>query len=437
MPEVASRVTPPRAFAWAIPLLALILLTTTDDGNGLPAVPGEERTLWLGAEPVAKVVELWDDAGLHRRLELPTDWGADRATLEVRPGPDGFVRYARYQRRGPRGGRDVEVQVVPGRRSLRTPDGLFPIPGERPVVLLELIGLVRPAYPLEVTLLDLPSGEHRPGSLRVAPNGLDVLALDGAGHVLATFEHNALERRGPGMFAETAAGAPSPRSQAVPLHPPLREPPAAYAAVRLVAEGAPPWHSMSLDGPGQRLVVSPNVIALAPSYLDVTPPRAEHLAPAPFLEVDHPVVVDFARRARHTKSSLAAALLLAEAVHALLDLSDGGGPPSAVLALERRAGDCDDATALIVAALRAAGHSARAVVGYRHINHTLVPHAWAEVYSGDRWHSVDATLPGIGPFKTHLRLFEGLGSPFTMGRVLAVLRVVPEDGEFFEQANSP
>lgn len=418
-------------------LLGLSLTVTSDAGGDVKVAPGAARTLWLGTEPVATVLERLDDEGLYRQLELPTAWGTDRATLEVRPSPEGFVKYARYQRRGARGSRDVEVEVESSHRWLRTPNGIFPIAGERPIVLLELIGLVRPTAPLEVSFLDLPSGELHPGILRVASNGQDFLALDEAGQVLATFNPTSLERQGPGMFTETLAAAPAPVRQAVPLHPPLGEPPAAYPAIRVLIEGVAPWPLMSLDGPGQRLVSSPNVVAVSPRYVDVTPPLSEHLAPAPFLEVDHPSVVDFARRSSQGHSPLGVALLLAEAVHRTIDLTDGGGPPSAVLALERQAGDCDDATALLVSALRAAGHPARAVVGYRYIHRRLVPHAWAEVYSGDRWHSVDATVPGIGPFETHLRLFEGLGSPFTIGRVLAALRVVPAERDFFEARNSP
>lgn len=417
-----------------IVVLALLLVTTGDAGGDFPTRHGAGRTLWLGTEPVATVVERLDEEGLQRRLELSAAWGTDGAILEVRPSPEGFVRYARYQRRGPRGARDVEVEVESSHRWLRTPHGVFPIAGERPVMLLELLGLVRPAAPLEVTYLDLPSGEFHAGSLRVDANGHDTLALDAAGHVLATFHHDTLARRGPGLFAETIDEVPPAARDEAPLHPSLAEPPGAYPAIRLLSEAAAPWHAMSLDGPGQHVVVAPNVVALDSRYVDVLPPRAEHLAPAPFLEVAHPAVVDFARPAGHSRSPLAAALLLAETAHDMIDLSDGGGPPSAVLTLERQAGDCDDATALVVAALRTLGHPARAVVGYRHLGTKLVPHAWAEVFSGDRWHSVDATLPGVGPFGTHLRLFEGLGSPYTIGRVLAALRVVPEAGEVLETA---
>ncbi|MFZ9887231.1 MAG: transglutaminase domain-containing protein [Myxococcota bacterium] len=422
----SDRRTAMRAAAPWLPLL-LFLVTTTAADEDRHAVHGVARTLWLGAKPVAVVEEKIDGDVIHRHLDLPSAWGSDRSVLEVKRGKDGDLQYAHYQRRGPRGGRDVAIEIVSGRGTLRTPHGTFVLPGERPVVLLDLLGHERPASPVEVTFLDLPSGEYLPGKLLVSPSGRETLALDLAGHEIAAAIYQASARRGPGAFSEVKQGSHGLYRGDAPLHPPLPAAPGAYAALRLVAEGAVPWSSMALDGPGQSLIEAPNVVACRPQYADIRPPEPQHLAAAPFLEVDHPDVVEFARRVGRRENGLAAALLLAEAVHGNLDFDDGGGPPSAVLALERQAGDCDDAAALVVAALRATGHPARPVVGYRHLGGVLVPHAWAEVYSDGRWHPVDATLPGVGPFESHLRLFEGLGSPFTMGRVLGALRVVPVD----------
>jgi transglutaminase-like putative cysteine protease len=165
-------------------------------------------------------------------------------------------------------------------------------------------------------------------------------------------------------------------------------------------------------------------LRLDPVLRDVRPPVAGHRAPAWGIESEDDPVVRFARRvtAAAARSPLVDALALAEAIFERMAGRPDAGPPSALRMLAAFRGDCDHATALLVACLRALGHPARALVGYRLWQGRLAPHAWAECWEDRRgWFPVDATLPGMGPFDTHLRLFEGLGSPFTLGRALGRL----------------
>jgi transglutaminase-like putative cysteine protease len=164
-------------------------------------------------------------------------------------------------------------------------------------------------------------------------------------------------------------------------------------------------------------------------------PAAAHRRPAPLLESDDARVRAFAERhAGSERNPWAAASRLAEAVHPLVDAHKREVPPSAVIMLSH-GGDCDGAAALLTAALRALGHAARPVVGYRLHAGRFVPHAWTEVHTKEGWQLVDATLPRAGTVAPgagrgadgHLKLFEGLGGALTMGRVLGQLRIEPAE----------
>lgn len=427
-----------RSTRLAVVLLSLLLSAGLMGVLGCPKPVQEardegrvERTLFLGGAPVATIVEERSSSPsgtrVHRQSAL-LPRRDDRAVVVVSLDEDGFVVSASYTREGPRGGRRVELRSKAGRRWLEVPaTGRRAALPARPVVLFDTLHLVTVPERTSVTLVDLASGEAAPGA--VLPLEGAVVALDERGDWLARAfpptESQAGGRVGPGAFEESAtapeAAVALDVSPAVPGRDTLRGP-WSLDGLRLSED------ALSLSGPGQeRLPGGPALrLRVARELTDERPAPQAYRDPELFLESDHPDVVAFAKR--HARGSAATdALALAEGIAALVDTSKGGGPPSALSTLQRRAGDCDDVTALLTASLRALGHPARAVVGYRLWRGRLEPHAWGEVYTERGWLPVDALVPGLGPFETHLRLFEGLGSPLTMGRVLGLVRPRPLD----------
>lgn len=84
------------------------------------------------------------------------------------------------------------------------------------------------------------------------------------------------------------------------------------------------------------------------------------------------------------------------------DQPDYSGYATALEALDSRSGDCTEHALLLAALARAAGIPARVVVGIAYTNerflgrkYVFVPHAWVQVWTGERWQSFDS---GLGDF---------------------------------------
>ncbi|MGH7644906.1 MAG: transglutaminase-like domain-containing protein [Gemmatimonadales bacterium] len=110
-------------------------------------------------------------------------------------------------------------------------------------------------------------------------------------------------------------------------------------------------------------------------------------------------------------------------VHQRLRRTTPTGPPSAVEALERRLGDCNEATVLYVALARAAGLPARAVAGLVYLNGRFYYHAWPEVYLRD-WVAVDPLFDRFPADAARLRLaVDALARHLDLLRVTGSLRL--------------
>jgi hypothetical protein len=117
----------------------------------------------------------------------------------------------------------------------------------------------------------------------------------------------------------------------------------------------------------------------------------------PRIQVQARAVVGPGRGARR------AAEELVHWVHGRLRRAAPTGPPSAVATLDRRLGDCNEATVLYVALARAAGLPARAVAGLVYVNDRFYYHAWPEVYL-DGWVAVDPLFDRFPADAARLRL---------------------------------
>lgn len=394
-------------------MLALSVLALAYAGCTGRRAPAQERTLFFRGAPAAQVEERVEDEGggkrVSRRVRLPNGELADTdALLDA----SGFVREAHYRR--------ADRRAVDLRGATLSDGSGARLALTAPVVAIDLLRHVNPQTPAIVTIVDLASGEAIAG--RVERRGASVSLLDGHGGLIARCNVEGA-CTGPGAFFEGVPGdAPSldtaPVDVALVATGPRR-------GLRLVgiddARGA-----LALDGPGQR-AAAPGVVAFVDGAAAASGPPlppADTRAPGLFIESADPRVKAFAFAHGSGADALADAVTIAAAVFALVDPGATDAPPSATEMLES-GGDCDGAAALVTAAMRALGHAARPVVGYRFVAGRFVPHAWAEVYTPTAWVLIDGSMPKVGSDSQHLKLFDGLGSALTMGRVLGRLRLEP------------
>lgn len=357
---------------------------------------GNRRQGYFRGEVVAVVDEVVVPSairGAAERVVRSTRLDAGGTTsLTVDLDGDGIVVAAEY--------------VRPGERSVAWRAGRVVVDGRPggsiagPVVLLELLHRLRLTAPRQVTLLELSSLERQ--RVTIQRQGPAIVAL-ADGVVVARALPEGL-RTGPGAFAEGDAPTALPG-----------------APVDIPVEGLSSVAGLHLGRGAPRL---------AP--LDVEASDA-HRRPGPFIESDADVVVAFARPLCRA-DVLETARLVGEAVHDRVDARATAVAPGAVRML-LAGGDCDGAAALATAALRACGHPARALVGYRLLDAgtqmaRLVPHALTEVYRGaidgtgtpGRWWRLDATVNTLTDVDDRfVAVAEGLGGSLTMGRVLGVV----------------
>ena len=310
--------------------------------------------------------------------------------------------------------RELELRGKVGHQEILDGHGDALTLDAKPVLLLDTLALARPKGPHDVKLVDLSSGEAI--AAHVERRGPELVVTDSTGVVVARANPDGA-RTGPGAFAE---GDEAPRTGFEAVQPVLAD-----ATHKVSLYGLEPLaKSLRLNGPGQVDRTSGTgtvVVEFDRAAVDATKPTEADTRPALFLESTDARVIGFAHQHGKGVDAVADATSLIDAVKPKIDAKKSIVPPSAINMIER-GGDCDGAAALITASLRALGHASRVVVGYRALDGKLVPHAWSEVYTPQGWLMVDATVPGVGILDGHLRLFEGLGGAFTMGRVLGRLR---------------
>ncbi|MGH7674517.1 MAG: transglutaminase-like domain-containing protein, partial [Gemmatimonadales bacterium] len=153
-------------------------------------------------------------------------------------------------------------------------------------------------------------------------------------------------------------------------------------------------------------------------------PGGAALHAEPLIESDDPRIQALARQlVGGERDARRVAEGLVHWVHGRLRRTVLTGPPSAVVALERRLGDCNEATALYVALARAAGLPARAVAGLVYLNDRFYYHAWPEVYL-QGWVAVDPVFDRFPADASRLRLaVDALARHLDLLRVTGNLRL--------------
>lgn len=140
----------------------------------------------------------------------------------------------------------------------------------------------------------------------------------------------------------------------------------------------------------------------------------EALKPTEILQCDDENIIALARKAvGKTKDAAKAARKIEAFAHGYIKPSGSSAYASAVEVANERKGDCTEYAVLMAAMCRAAGIPARVMSGYVYCDyfdgkwHVFVPHAWTEVYIGDKWIGLDATK----------NRFFGLAKSFTAGHI--------------------
>lgn len=158
--------------------------------------------------------------------------------------------------------------------------------------------------------------------------------------------------------------------------------------------------------------------------LPQTDPRfTADLQATPFLQSTHPRVVTQAQQIlRGERDALRAAQALLAWTHTTLDKTPSVGMPTALDALERKRGDCNEHAVLFVALARAVGIPARVVAGVVYLDGAFYYHAWAEVWLG-QWVAVDPALNQFPADATHIKFVDGGPEQH-----LALLKVIGQVG---------
>lgn len=148
----------------------------------------------------------------------------------------------------------------------------------------------------------------------------------------------------------------------------------------------------------------------------------EFLASTPFLQSDHPKIIEAAREGVGDAKDLGQALeRLSRYVYERVEDEYVPAYSNALEALESRRGDCTEHATLFVALARALGIPARVAVGiaYWPPGNGFGWHAWAEVYQGKNWIAVDPTWNQPIADVTHVKLAEG--GPAEQARIVMML----------------
>ncbi|MEM8930164.1 MAG: transglutaminase-like domain-containing protein [Acidobacteriota bacterium] len=154
--------------------------------------------------------------------------------------------------------------------------------------------------------------------------------------------------------------------------------------------------------------------AQAPDGVDrATAPSPAWLAADPFVQSDHPRMVEAARailaEAGDPEDRWQQAQAIYEWVYTRLDKVPVVGLPSALEVLESRQGDCNEHTVLYIALARAIGLPTRIAIGVVWSDELdgFYYHAWPEPWIDGRFVAMDPTLGQPLADATHLALLHG------------------------------
>lgn len=138
--------------------------------------------------------------------------------------------------------------------------------------------------------------------------------------------------------------------------------------------------------------------------------RSDHkaLQPAPFIQSDHPLIVNKARAiTADVDTDVAKARELLTWVHQHVRKRPVLSVPNALETLQNMVGDCNEHAVLLAALARAAGIPAEVEAGLVYLRGKFYYHAWNALYLGGKWITADAVLGQLPADVTHIRFIRG------------------------------
>ncbi|MGE0825173.1 MAG: transglutaminase family protein [Candidatus Binatia bacterium] len=159
---------------------------------------------------------------------------------------------------------------------------------------------------------------------------------------------------------------------------------------------------------GQLLITSEDLATLTTYKLPVTDPDfAADLGSSPFLQSDHPRLKKQAQQILGAEDdAIKAVQKLLAWTYTSVDKEPTVGMPTALDALDRKKGDCNEHAVLFTALARASGIPARVAAGVVYLDGAFYYHAWAEVWLG-QWVSVDPVFNQFPADATHVKFMQG------------------------------
>jgi transglutaminase-like putative cysteine protease len=186
---------------------------------------------------------------------------------------------------------------------------------------------------------------------------------------------------------------------------------------RIELEGSDPAQ-LFRTGPYQQVTsIGPHAVELVASAPGTTltgkaapseQPKPQESAPSSMVQSADPTIVDMARQARGAKTDpLAVAYALEKYVFDTIGKKDLSQAFASALEVARsKQGDCTEHAVLLAALARASGLPSRVAIGliYMPKQQGFGYHMWTQVFVGNRWLPLDATLGRGGIGASHLQL---------------------------------
>ncbi|MBT3311233.1 MAG: transglutaminase domain-containing protein [Desulfobacterales bacterium] len=158
---------------------------------------------------------------------------------------------------------------------------------------------------------------------------------------------------------------------------------------------------------GDHLTIRKEDIDDLPETFEITPDAIEFLKPTPFIQSDHPEIVNTVKSIINKNDSpLEKSKKLVSWIRRNIKKRPVLSVPDALSTFKNRIGDCNEHAVLLASFARAAGIPAKVESGLAYLNGRFYYHAWNLLYLG-RWITADSTFSQLPADVAHIRFTSG------------------------------
>lgn len=421
--------------------------------DGTEIVQTTEMRVQEGASPPTRISERTivrlNRAGRPVSMSDRAETGRSWVTLEARIG----AAEAEITRATPL---DRRTAVVPLPADVRFDDGQGLLRDWNPAAAprLEYLSFSLSAMAVERVVIEIapgsaPDAGGRLAALRLRYDGRDLRAIQ---RLQLAPDHRLIAVTQP-MFGAGITTSVTDRATALGPHPPYHALRAAmvrspYRISNAAMQGHIRYRFGFVDGLAfalpetgeQRAAAGPDGVALdicggcGPGLARDPASLADARRPTMWMQSDNRRLLAIARPIARLRVSDARKMeLLVHAALPYLTRIDFAGHFSALETLQRRAGDCTEASVLLAALGRAAGIPTRVVNGlvysrpiYHGVSNVFMPHSWTLAFVDGAWRSFDLALGNFDA--THIALTIGDGDARSVQAALQLAALLRWDG---------